>query len=136
MDDAANRVRGKRIPWYWVDGEPMLPTTPCSEHIYDGACAICRAGDRPEALGAVIEAAAAELGMAMAPGSGIVEATQRVVSAARLLVDCVGEVGLRGCDDALAALGAAVRGLNKAEAASGAGARVAASSTHDPTERA
>lgn len=122
VNDVTDRLRRTRIPWYWVDGEPIPPTTPCSEHFYDGACAICRAGDRPEALGAVIEAVALELRAATTPGADVVEATQRVVSVARQLVERLGGAGACGFEGERAALRAALGALDEAEAAAGAGA--------------
>lgn len=41
-------------PIGWLDNYP--PTTPHGEHVYDGSCAICKAGSAPGALRIVIDA--------------------------------------------------------------------------------
>lgn len=51
---AADRLVGAPIPWLATGSKPSAHVS----HHYDGACAICRSGDQPDALVAVLTAAA------------------------------------------------------------------------------
>jgi hypothetical protein len=45
------KLTTERIGWI----ERNLPFDSHTEHVYEGLCAICRAGDRPEALRALLD---------------------------------------------------------------------------------
>lgn len=59
--DEADRISWiiarQRLGWLAdSDGDPYLPSSPHDKHIYNGDCAICKAGNAPLALRVVIDA--------------------------------------------------------------------------------
>jgi len=56
-DELARLLTTQRIGWIVLEtGETWLPNSPHGEHQYDGACAVCRCGDMPQAFTALLDA--------------------------------------------------------------------------------
>lgn len=60
LDRVIDGLLDEPIGWLMAgEDTPWPPARPHGHHLYDARCAICRAGDRPEALAALVAAVCA-----------------------------------------------------------------------------